>query len=137
MRRGAVQVSFLLALAFLSVALGGEWEKKVYIATVDEDGVQRVRIKAGSYYYDPNYIVVKRGIPVELVLIRESAFIPHNIVLEMPGVSIMEELDPEEEVRVRFTPTETGKFEFYCDKKFLFFKSHREKGMWGILEVVD
>jgi plastocyanin domain-containing protein len=128
----------LLTLSFIPlVVLGGGWEERRFVATVDEDGVQRVRMRAGSYYYDPNYIVVRRGIPVEIVIVRESAFTPHNIVLEMPGLSIREELDPQEEVRIRFTPTETGKFEFYCDKKFLFFPSHREKGMWGILEVVD
>ncbi len=129
-----VKVLALLLALSLSV-IPGEWKEKRYVARPDEDGVQRVRIKAGSYYYDPNYIVVKMGVPVELILIRESAVIPHNIVLEMPGVSVREELDPEEEVRVRFTPKEVGKFEFYCDKKFLFFPSHREKGMWGILEV--
>jgi plastocyanin len=36
---------------------------------------------------------------------------------------------------VRFTPTHPGTFVFYCDKKLLFFKSHREKGMEGRLEV--
>ena len=38
-------------------------------------------------------------------------------------------------VKVRFTPTKAGVFAFYCDKKLLFFKSHREKGMEGVLKV--
>jgi len=37
---------------------------------------------------------------------------------------------------VTFTPEKTGKYEIYYDKRFLFFASHREKGMEGILEVV-
>ncbi len=128
---------FMLLVFTITAVMAGEWKEVRYVAKVDEDGVQRVKIKAGSYYYNPNYIVVKKGIPVEFVIIRESAIIPHNIIIEMPGVSIRQELDPEEEVRIRFTPEAAGKFEFYCDKKFLFFPSHREKGMWGILEVVD
>lgn len=36
-----------------------------------------------------------------------------------------------------FTTTKPGKYPFYCDKKLLFMDSHREKGMEGILEVVE
>ncbi len=36
---------------------------------------------------------------------------------------------------IRFTPLKTGKYAFHCKKKLLFFKSHREKGMEGVLEV--
>jgi len=36
---------------------------------------------------------------------------------------------------VRFTPMTRGTFPFYCDKKLLFFKSHRERGQEGHLEV--
>ncbi|MDQ7038112.1 MAG: cupredoxin domain-containing protein [Aquificota bacterium] len=129
--------AFMLSVLTALTALAGEWKEIRHVATVDEDGVQRIKVKAGSYYYNPNYIVVKKGIPVELVIVRESAIVPHNIVIEMPGVSIRRDLDPEEETKVRFTPEVTGRFEFYCDKKFLFFPSHREKGMWGVLEVVD
>ncbi len=38
---------------------------------------------------------------------------------------------------IRFTPTRVGSYPFYCNKKLLFFESHREKGMEGILEVVE
>ena len=32
-------------------------------------------------------------------------------------------------------PLATPGGRFYCDKKLLFFKSHREKGMEGVLKV--
>jgi hypothetical protein len=38
-------------------------------------------------------------------------------------------------VTVKFTPAVAGTFAIYCDKKLLFFKSHREKGQEGTLEV--
>jgi hypothetical protein len=48
---------------------------------------------------------------------------------------IHEEIPAGETVTVRFTPMVTGSFSIYCDKKLLFFKSHREKGMEAVLEV--
>jgi plastocyanin len=38
---------------------------------------------------------------------------------------------------VKFTPTKTGKYPMYCDKQLLFFKSHKERGMEGVIEVVE
>ncbi|MDQ7081990.1 MAG: cupredoxin domain-containing protein [Aquificota bacterium] len=129
--------AFMLSVLTALTALAGEWKEIRHVATVDDDGVQRIKVKAGSYYYNPNYIVVKKGIPVELVIVRESAFVPHNIVIEMPGVSIRRDLDPEEETKVRFTPEVTGRFEFYQTRSSSSFPAtgRRECGVW--LEVVD
>jgi hypothetical protein len=33
-------------------------------------------------------------------------------------------------------PAVPGIFEFYCSKRFLFFESHKDKGMRGVIEVV-
>ena len=38
---------------------------------------------------------------------------------------------------ITFTPKKTGKYPFECTHKLLFFKSHKDQGMHGILEVVD
>lgn len=38
---------------------------------------------------------------------------------------------------VKFTPTKSGRYPFYCSKKLLIFESHEEKGMKGVLEVVE
>ncbi len=48
---------------------------------MDEDGVQRVEVVAGSYYFDPDHIVVTRGIPVELKVRKEPGIVPHNLVI--------------------------------------------------------
>ena len=50
-------------------------EKRV-VATVDADGVQRVEVIGGDYYFDPNYIVVKVNIPVELTVKKASGYSP-------------------------------------------------------------
>ena len=110
----------------------------VYRATIDADGVQRVHLLAGSYYFKPELIVVKVAVPVELILRRESALVPHSLVLNAPeaGIAIDEELSTEPRT-VTFTPKAVGKYLFYCDKQLLFFKSHQARGMEGVLQVVE
>ena len=45
--------------------------EKRFVATVDADGVQRVAILGGGYFYDPSYVVVKVNVPVELSLTKK------------------------------------------------------------------
>ncbi len=103
----------------------------------DADGVQRIRIVSGSYFFKPDRIVVKANVPVELLASRESGVTPHNLVIraQEAGVMVEEDLgtDPK---RIVFTATKAGKYPFYCSKKLPFMAGHREKGMEGVLEVV-
>ena len=64
--------------------------------------------------------------------------IPHDIELKAPdaGMDLKMDLSSTPQV-LRFTPTKTGEFTFYCTKKLLFFESHKDKGMVGTLEVRD
>ncbi len=112
-------------------------EKRV-VAAVDADGVQRVEVIGGGYFFDPNYIVVKVNVPVELKVRKEDGFVPHDIVVKAPeaGINFSESLGKDPKV-IRFTPTAIGKYEMYCSKKLLFVKSHKERGMDGIIEVVQ
>ena len=109
------------------------------VATVDPDGVQRVEVIGGEYYFDPNYIVVKVNTPVELKVRKASGFIPHDMVVKAPeaGIDFKVNLDSKKPEIVKFTPTKIGKYEMSCDKKLLFFKSHKDKGMDGMIEVVE
>lgn len=109
-----------------------------YRAIVDTDGVQRVSILGGSYFFKPDHIIVKANVPVELAVRVEPGVIPHSFVLKAPeaGTTIKADLrtDPK---KITFTPIAPGKYSFYCSNKLLFFKSHRDRGMEGILEVVE
>ncbi len=107
-------------------------------AVVAEDGVQHVRIVGGSYFFKPNRVVVKVGVPVELTLSREDGLIPHVFVIHAPesGINVDQSLSTAPQT-IRFTPTALGRYPFYCKNRLLFFKSHREEGMEGILEVVE
>ena len=113
-------------------------QEKVYRASVDSDGIQRVEIVGGGYYFDPEHIIVKVNVPVELTYRKTPGITPHNIIIKAPdaGITVNENMSKDPK-KIMFTPTKTGKYAIYCDKKFLFFKNHREKGMEGILEVVE
>lgn len=113
-------------------------EPKRVVAAVDADGVQRATIVGSSYRFDPDILVVKVNVPVELTLRKESGMAPHDFVMKAPeaGLDINQMLS-EKPVSVRFTPLKTGSHPYYCSQRLLFFQSHRDKGMAGTLEVVE
>ena len=133
----------LTALTFASLpAFADEKEEKgpkiEFRATVDSDGVQRVEIVGGEYFYKPNHIIVKVNVPVELKVTNQSRFVPHDLIVKAPEAGMDFRIDLKREASsVRFTPTKVGTYPMYCDKKLLFFASHREKGMEGAIEVVE
>lgn len=131
----ALAVSPSLAEAPPPMLAGGE---DVYRAFVGPDGIQHVAIIGGNYFFRPNHIIVRANIPVELDVNLERGMIPHSLVIDAPeaGIAIDEKLSTEVK-QIRFTPTATGRYSYYCKNKLLFLKSHREKGMEGMLEVVE
>ena len=125
-----------VAMLLLCHAGAGAAEKKEFTAKVDAGGVQKVEIVGGSYFFDPNYVIVKVNVPTEITFKKEPGMIPHDVVLKAPDAGIDFVLELKEEPQtVRFTPTRAGTYQFNCEKKFLFFESHKEKGMVGTLEV--
>ncbi|MDO8438005.1 MAG: quinol oxidase [Nitrosomonadaceae bacterium] len=106
-------------------------------AVIDVDGKQRVQIRGGSYFFTPNHIIVKVNVPVALSIMRESGIVPHTFVMKIPESRIMLDESLSTEARtIEFTPTAVGKYEFYCRNKLPFFRSHEEKGMKGVFEVI-
>lgn len=138
MKKSGLVILAAAALGITSLALAAEWQEKRLEAVTDKDGVQRVEITGGGYYFDPNVIVVKVNVPVELVVKRTPGGFGHNIVLHEPeaGIDFQEALatDPKS---ITFTPTKAGRYKFICSHKVPFSKSHQERGMYGFLEVVE
>lgn len=124
---------FIMMLGSIAMA-----ETEASHATIDDNGVQRVVILGGGYFFKPDHVIVKVNVPVEMVISKEDGFIPHDFIIEAPeaGIEVTESMTSDPKV-VRFTPTKVGKYPYYCSKKLLFFKDHRKKGMEGVLEVVE
>jgi plastocyanin len=103
-------------------------------AQAGADGVQHVRIVAHSYYFSPNRVIVKSGVPVELT-IKNSAFgVPHNLTCfeQDAGIELSADLGMfRGQKEAKFTPTAPGEYEFYCHVD-----SHAKKGMKGTIVVV-
>ena len=130
----AAFVSLTIVMAGLPLLAADPFAVEVPLAA---DGVQRASVEADSYSFTPGHLVVKAGKPVELTFKSVTWLVPHNLVIDDPrsGLTIHEEIPAGGSVTVKFTPAVAGTFAIYCDKKLLFFKSHREKGMEGALEV--
>ncbi|MDA8099585.1 MAG: hypothetical protein M0042_08160 [Nitrospiraceae bacterium] len=139
MKRFTIISGLLLALAAGIAAAAEEgWVEKRAVATVGSDGVQRMEITGGDFYFDPNVIVVKVNVPVELTVKKVRGIVPHDFTLKAPeaGIDVAVKLSSDPQV-VKFTPTKTGSYAFECTKKPWFFKSHKDRGMHGTLEVVE
>ena len=92
-----------------------------------EKNVVTVEMEAGSFYFTPNVISVKKGDVVKVVL--KAVDMQHNFVIE--------ELDVESDIikagdttTITFAADEVGEFEFFCDVA-----SHRTQGQVGTLKV--
>lgn len=120
----------LLSTHYLALAE----ESEVFVATTNAAGEQEVVMQATSYSYTPSKIIVQAGVPVVLKITKHG-WVPHDIILDDPasGLAIKEKLGKTSEIR--FTPKNKGTFAFYCGKKLPFAKSHKEKGMHGVLVV--
>jgi plastocyanin len=130
----SIIVSLLLVFASIAVCA----DDVPFIVPIDKDGVQRVAIVGGDYFFKPGHIVVKVNQPVELLVKKDGWFVPHTFVIDAPeaGIKVKESLSQDPKT-IAFTPTKVGSYPFYCDKKPPFMASHRKKGMEGVLEVVE
>jgi hypothetical protein len=84
-------------------------------AAMGSDNIQRVKITTHSFYFDPNRIVVKRGIPVQLTVKNGALLVPHDFSCEAKEAGI--ELDQKVGMfhgskTVRFTPDRIGEYPF-------------------------
>jgi plastocyanin len=139
MKTTTIRISLIAALLGMMAGANAQSPADApYRATVDADGVQRVEFTGGDYFFKPRHVIVKARVPVELIVRVEPGLAPHRLVLKAPeaGIDIDEEMTREPK-RYTFTPTRAGRYGFHCPNRLLLFKSHRERGMEGILEVVE
>jgi heme/copper-type cytochrome/quinol oxidase subunit 2 len=100
--------------------------------------VKVVEVMLGSYRFMPHEIQLIANEPVILRLVNSDAIIPHNFTIQDASGELNVNVDvlAGETVDINLTPSTVGRYTFYCGNKLLFMKSHREKGMEGILSVV-
>jgi plastocyanin len=129
-----IAAALLIALLVTGCSSGLGRPVQEVTARRGADGVQRVRVVAHSYWFEPNRIVVKAGVPVELTIKNAAFGVPHNLSCFDRAAGI--ELDANlglfrGQKHARFIPVAPGEYEFYCHVG-----SHAKKGMKGTLVVV-
>ncbi|MBP9690752.1 cupredoxin domain-containing protein [Candidatus Woesebacteria bacterium] len=94
-----------------------------------EDEVQIVTVEAGSFYFKPNEIRVKKGQKVRIVM--NSVSMMHDFVIDELGVKlpVVKDGDTGE---VEFVASTAGSFEYYCSVG-----QHRAQGQVGTLIVEE
>jgi len=129
----------LAAIALVAAAGCGTSGTKIGVreatAHSDPDGVQRLDVNVHSFYFSPNRITVESGKPVDLTLHFKSLFTPHNMSCNAPEAGIQIDrsigiISFDHSKHVRFTPTKSGEYEFYCGVD-----GHMRKGMTGTIVV--
>ncbi|HYL90242.1 MAG TPA: cupredoxin domain-containing protein [Burkholderiales bacterium] len=130
-------MALLAPVVHAQEAKSGSTAEKVFRPTVNAEGVQIVEIVAGSYYFDPNRVIVKVNVPVEVRVRKKAGMVPHDLTIDAAdaGVHVNEDLGTDAK-SIKFTFTRTGEYAFYCGQKPFFLKSHREHGMEGKFQVV-
>ncbi len=105
----------------IQIDLQPKSEEKLY----NETTTQNVEIYVTARGYSPNYIRVKKGLPVNLALIGKQAYSCAS-AFRIPSLGISKNLQPNEKYAFSFTPTQTGKIIFTC-----------AMGMYtGVIEVI-
>ena len=99
--------------------------------------VQVVDVQLDSYRFIPDRIVVQANRPVRLRATNVAGFIPHSLVIKAPdaGIDVNLVVRAGKTGEASFTPTAPGTFEMICDKQPPIGRSHRDKGMHGVLVV--
>jgi len=99
---------------------------------------RNITLKLGDYRFNPDTITVQAGETVQLQLTNTDGVTPHNFTLkaENAGLDVDTDVSAGKTQVVDITPLAPGTYKFYCNKKLLFFKNHRDRGMEGILVVV-
>lgn len=130
----AVAAFLLGAVGFPGCTTSGRTRPETAVEAELQDGVQRATVALHSFYFEPNRVVVRVGVPVELTLQSKAVVVPHNFTLRAPeaGIDVDQDVGAIFGTRrvVRFTPTRAGEYPFLCGKG-----SHMAKGMTGVLEV--
>jgi heme/copper-type cytochrome/quinol oxidase subunit 2 len=91
--------------------------------------VMVIDLEAGSFYYTPNTITVKKGTPVKIVM--TSVDMMHDFVIDELDVKlpIVQSGNTGE---IEFIPETVGEFEYYCSVG-----EHRANGQVGTLIVTE
>jgi hypothetical protein len=80
---------------------------------VEADGVQRVHISCGTNFFDPREIVVKKDVPLELIVRTTNNLPQQNFLVLLPGPPL-EQVVGRVPQPIRFLPNVLGQYAILC-----------------------
>lgn len=121
----------IVCLALLSL-IGACAGLQPQVTADQEKGEKVLAIKAASFKFEPNNIKAY-GEDVIVLKVENVSGAEHNFTLEDPQGRVVQNLNlpPGKIVEVRVILSETGTYNFYCNKPF-----HTFLGMKGQIEVL-
>ena len=102
-----------------------------------QDDISVIEVKLGGYRFMPQEILLIADQPSILRLVNTDNITPHNFTMNASNGAVDIDVDVlgGESVEIQLAPLPSGRYPFYCGNKLMFMKSHREKGMEGVLIV--
>ncbi|KKT39690.1 hypothetical protein A3K29_02395 [Candidatus Collierbacteria bacterium RIFOXYB2_FULL_46_14] len=97
--------------------------------TMVDVGNGQITIEAGSFYFTPNLIRVKKGEKIKLIL--KANDLMHDFNIDELGVKVPVTKAGNSSI-VEFTADKAGEFEYYCS-----IGEHRQRGQVGKLIVIE
>ena len=88
-----------------------------------------IEVEAGSFYFTPNLIRVKKGEKIKLIL--KANDLMHDFNIDELGVKVPVTKAGNSSI-VEFTADKAGEFEYYCS-----IGEHRQRGQVGKLIVIE
>lgn len=98
-----------------------------HTGVVDEQGVRVIDVEAGSFYYKPNVMKVKKGETIRIVM--NSVSMMHDFNIDELGVK-MPIIKDGDSGMIEFVADTIGTFEYYCSVG-----QHRANGQVGMITV--
>lgn len=107
--------------------------KQPLVTIGPQKGETEIKMAAGNYKFEPNNIKAYKG-DVILFQIENTSNTAHDFTIKNPSGNILQSVDlpPMQTVTVKTELSDTGTYEFYCDKPF-----HSTLGMKGRIEVIQ
>lgn len=128
---GAIVIIALVILALLAqiVRLSSAPTPQIPVTEQTQPASNKVfDIKAGSFYFTPTELRVKRGDKVTINVTNDGGF--HNLTIDAFNVKIGPITTIGQKASAEFMADKAGTFEFYCNVG-----THRQKGQKGLLIV--
>jgi plastocyanin len=120
------RIVFCLGVVLLLTGCAGFQEKSAVL----QAGDNKIEMKAGNFYFDPNSVHATTG-ELEIILLNTSDT-EHNLTIVNPKGEVLVSRDIQDRAKEQILVSldQTGTYELYCDKMF-----HPSLGMTGAIEV--